>query len=112
MELTPSLDELGWCPFGLVTGQPCPLCGGTRAVVSLAKFDLGSAWQYNALVVSACALAIACAVAFLGSFRRRKARPDEVLNHLRRWFRSPQRGISPGIATILLVSWAWNLGRW
>lgn len=29
----------------------CPLCGGTRAVAALSRFDFVSAWNYNAYVV-------------------------------------------------------------
>ena len=36
----------------------CPLCGGTRAVAALTRFDLAAAWNYNAFVVILCAFAI------------------------------------------------------
>ena len=29
----------------------CPLCGGTRAVAALTRFDFVAAWNYNAFVV-------------------------------------------------------------
>ena len=29
----------------------CPMCGGTRAVAALVRFDFVAAWNYNALVV-------------------------------------------------------------
>lgn len=41
----------GVCPFLLLTGQPCPLCGGLRAVHDLSRGDLAGAWGSNALVV-------------------------------------------------------------
>lgn len=35
------------CPSRLITGVPCPGCGLTRSVTSLAHFDLQGAWLYN-----------------------------------------------------------------
>lgn len=32
----------------------CPLCGGTRAVAELLRFDFAAAWNYNAFVVLLC----------------------------------------------------------
>lgn len=32
----------------------CPLCGGTRAVAALLRFDFAAAWNYNAFVVLLC----------------------------------------------------------
>ncbi len=49
---------LGWftvgvpCPFKLIFGIPCPLCGMTRAFVSLLKLDFSAAFEYNAMVWS------------------------------------------------------------
>jgi hypothetical protein len=33
------------CAFHHLTGQPCPLCGGTHACAALAQGDLLAAWQ-------------------------------------------------------------------
>lgn len=38
------------CPFKMVTGWNCPLCGGTRLGSALLHGDLFAAFQYNALV--------------------------------------------------------------
>ena len=35
------------CGFRHLTGQPCPLCGGTHACAALAQGDLLTAWQAN-----------------------------------------------------------------
>jgi hypothetical protein len=35
------------CGFRHLTGQPCPLCGGTHACAALAQGDLMVAWQAN-----------------------------------------------------------------
>ena len=38
------------CPFRRLTGIPCLTCGGTRAILALARFDLGAALHWNPLV--------------------------------------------------------------
>jgi hypothetical protein len=38
------------CPFRLVTGWYCPLCGISRAMLSLVKLNFVEAFQYNWLV--------------------------------------------------------------
>ena len=35
------------CGFRQLTGQPCPVCGGTHACAALAQGDLMVAWQAN-----------------------------------------------------------------
>ncbi len=41
----------GYCPFLLLTGQPCPACGGLRAVNLLTNGDLVGALSSNAAAV-------------------------------------------------------------
>ena len=41
----------GVCPYLLVTGQPCPGCGGLRAVNDLTRGDWVAALSSNALAV-------------------------------------------------------------
>jgi hypothetical protein len=41
----------GYCPFLLVTGQPCPACGGLRATRDLLTGDWAAALSSNAYVV-------------------------------------------------------------
>ncbi|HEY3534902.1 MAG TPA: DUF2752 domain-containing protein [Pedococcus sp.] len=41
----------GYCPFLLVTGHPCPACGGLRATHDLLTGDWAAALSSNAYVV-------------------------------------------------------------
>lgn len=41
----------GFCPFLLLTGQPCPGCGGLRAMNNLTNGDLVGALSSNAMAV-------------------------------------------------------------
>lgn len=43
-----SLLGLYRCPFRYIFGIPCPLCGMTRAFISLLKLDIGKAFYYHA----------------------------------------------------------------
>ena len=36
----------------------CPLCGGTRALAALIRFDIASAWNYNSFVVILAVIAL------------------------------------------------------
>ena len=73
------------CNFKRLTGLPCPLCGGTRAMRSLADLDFGTAFHFNPLVVLA-AFAILVWFAFwsLDRFRERPVLP-RIKSRLRRW---------------------------
>lgn len=55
----------GYCPFRLLTGQPCPLCGGLRAVHDLASGQLWDALSQNAAVTAALPLLAAAWVVWL-----------------------------------------------
>ncbi len=43
-----SLFGLYRCPFRYIFGIPCPLCGMTRAFISLLKLDISKAFYYHA----------------------------------------------------------------
>jgi hypothetical protein len=47
------------CPFLAMTGHPCPLCGGLRAVHALTRGDLAGAVSLNLMVVVLVVLAAA-----------------------------------------------------
>jgi hypothetical protein len=50
------------CAFRHLTGQPCPLCGGTHACAALARGDLLAAWQANPGLMPLIVIAAAQAV--------------------------------------------------
>jgi hypothetical protein len=47
------------CRIAERTGQPCPLCGGTRAVHALRHGNVPTAWSANKLVTAAAAVGVA-----------------------------------------------------
>ena len=42
-----AIGGASFCVFNHLTGQPCPLCGGTHAFAALAQGDAMAAWQAN-----------------------------------------------------------------
>ncbi|MCK5890635.1 DUF2752 domain-containing protein [Aeromicrobium sp.] len=42
----------GFCPFLLITGEPCPACGGLRAMNDLTRGDVAAALSSNAAAVT------------------------------------------------------------
>lgn len=51
------------CPVLSVTGTPCPGCGMTRACVSLARLEPGTAWLHHPFAFLLLPLALCFAVA-------------------------------------------------
>lgn len=65
----------GFCPWLLVTGRPCPTCGGLRAIARLTHLDVAGALAMNAYVaVSASVLVVAWLAAALALVRSRSRR--------------------------------------
>ena len=93
------------CPFRLLSGHPCPLCGSTRAVAALCSGDFVSAWHLNPFGVL---LAVVCSIAFLA---------PNLLIALRRRSNRLMVAVPKSVTGMLVVAafveiWAWNLSRW
>lgn len=73
----------GYCPSLLLTGIPCPGCGGLRAVNDLTHGDVAAAVSSNLLAV---ALVVALAVAWLAwVVRRWRGRRGSMIVLSERW---------------------------
>lgn len=48
--ILPRLPAVSLCLWRALTGIPCPLCGGTRSVVLLSRFEFQEALAMNPLV--------------------------------------------------------------
>ncbi len=65
---TPALARgLPPCPFRALVGIPCLTCGGTRALLALARFDVGGAFSWNPLAAAAGILFVLGGLAALGA---------------------------------------------
>ncbi len=53
------------CPLRAITGIACPACGGTRAVVALARGDVAGALAWNPFVILALAALLGAGLAAL-----------------------------------------------
>ena len=81
----------GFCPFLLITGRPCPGCGGLRAINDLTRFEFGAAVSSNVLAV---ALVIVLAAAYVFWVARRWRGQDKPMIVL---------GSKAGIAVVVLL---------
>lgn len=67
----------GFCPFLSLTGQPCPGCGGLRAVNDLSRGDVVAALGGNALAV---VLVVGLTISWLvWTVRRARGRGDAAM---------------------------------
>lgn len=67
----------GFCPFLLLTGQPCPGCGGLRAMNNLTDGDVAGALSSNAMAVVLLVVMGAAWVAWF--YQRWRGRPVPLL---------------------------------
>jgi len=67
----------GFCPFLLLTGQPCPGCGGLRAMNNLTHGDVAGALSSNAMAVVLLVVMGAAWVAWF--YQRWRGRPVPLL---------------------------------
>ena len=50
------------CPIRLLTGYPCPGCGGTRSMGAISVGQFENAWSLNPIAFAVCVIAILWAV--------------------------------------------------
>ena len=103
----PALEELGLCPFAQITGKPCVLCGGTRAILGLAKGDIDNAIASNAfvaIVVPALVVTVLAHTTWLTLVGH-----NMTLESLRKIRLNNGLKVLLGMLTI---GWIWNLARW
>lgn len=67
----------GFCPFLVLTGEPCPGCGGLRAVNLLTRGDLVAAVSSNLFAVSLVVIAVTAWAVWL--VRRARGIPARYL---------------------------------
>jgi hypothetical protein len=73
----PADHDVPLCPFRMVTGLNCPLCGGLRAAYALSRFEFAAAVRDNLLAVVALPLLLAYWLDWLR--RDRLGRPERRL---------------------------------
>lgn len=102
-------NESTVCLIKNVTGLPCPSCGSTRAVVSLAQGDLVGALQWNPLgLIIAAVLLVAPWWMGYDFLTNQKTLPAFVAKaeHLvqKKWVAAPA-------IILVLANWIWNFSK-
>lgn len=83
------------CPMLTVTGVPCPMCGMTRSVRSLAGGDVGASLRYQPLGIIAAFVGISVLVMWATPMARRVT--------------SIRIPIFVAVSCVA-ISWIWNIG--
>jgi hypothetical protein len=98
------------CPFMHITGQPCPSCGSTHAVLHLFRFHFAEAFYANpfSYIIAFCMLVfpgwvLADIVTGKAKFYQFYHRAQLYLQ--RRWVAMP-------LIALVLVNWVWNLYKY
>ena len=92
------------CPVRLLTGFPCPGCGGTRAMGAICTGDFSAAWHLNPLAYIACAALIIWAV--------RSTAINAVIQRISKVFRSQANTVQIATVVILyVVAWIAAVAR-
>jgi len=93
------------CPFRLISGHPCPLCGSTRAVAALCAGDIRAAWNLNPFGVGV-SLVAALMVLIPGFANALRDTSRQIGPRL-------TVGWTAGISVISFCGiWMWNVSRW
>mgnify|MGYP001316313777 FL=1 len=103
--LLPGISPFSFCGFRMLSGLPCPFCGGTRATLALLRGDLSLAAYLNPLAFAAVLVLLAGIAILLGEATTGRALADWPAL----WRRGNRVLIIGGTAGILL--W-WPLHIW
>ena len=91
------------CPFKIITGIPCPGCGGIRATQCLLNGDFANALYTNPL---SCLFCLFCAILPLWSFYDCYKNKQTLKNFLTTTWSNKTIII---VGVILLANWIWNI---
>ena len=91
------------CPFRLITGYPCPGCGGIRAVQAILNGNILLALQINPL---SCLLSIFIVIMLFWSLYDGYKKQNTLIPFLRqKW----NKHIMLICIIIILANWIWNI---
>lgn len=103
-----SLDQIDLpCPFLEATGVPCPLCGGTRAVVHATQLH-GSFLDYNAIWVF---VAVIVVVVVAGMLALRRLSPQRYALIRGAAEGTPNRTRGAVVGFVFAIAWAWAIAH-
>jgi hypothetical protein len=95
------------CIFRKLTALPCPSCGTTRSVLSLAGFNLSGALQHNPLGLPAALSLIVFPVWITGDLLLGKTSFMRFYRRTELLFR--KKWVAAAFAVLILANWAWNI---
>ncbi len=97
------------CMIKNVTGVPCPSCGSTRSVMSLAEGHFAEATRQNPLGIVIALLMVALPIWIVGDVVRKSSSLFRFYNSFEIWFRQPKVAVTAG--ALLLINWIWSISK-
>ena len=95
------------CPFLEITGVPCPLCGGTRALVHAGQLQ-SSFLDYNAIWVFVALILAIGGIAALVLRRASRERFDVVRGTLVQTSNQTRLG---AVLVVIAIAWGWAIAH-
>ena len=91
------------CPFKMLTGIPCPGCGGTRALIALLHGHLIEAIMTNPLSIVVIIFALIAPIwLFIDCYRDTDSLKRVMMNKWPTW-------VIVIMAIIIIANWIWNI---
>ena len=97
------------CPMKAVTGLPCPSCGATRSVMSLAHGDFAAAWSWNPLGYILGLLLLTLPVWLAADAWTGRKSLASAYVFLERRLRL--RWVAVPVVLLLICNWIWNIQK-
>ncbi len=101
-----SMHSLGipvYCPFKMITGIPCPGCGGQRALFAILHGNIAEAVYINPLSVAVICFAIIAPIWLFADCYRSTNSLNSVMKG--KW----SLPTSALVAIVVIANWIWNI---
>lgn len=97
------------CLFKHVTGIPCPSCGSTRSVMSLAHGNFLESLAINPFGILVALIMVLAPLWISFDFLFKKRTFPDFYNRVELFLRKP--GVAIPLIFLVLINWIWNISK-